>query len=154
MRTQTDDNDNRHLWDQLNNAITLSAKQDQIIWTIFGIFWAANAVLLVGLVSPKDFPNATVGMLISLVGAFISIAWSIIQFCANEYLDLYDNVIEKLERELLNPEEQNQYALSARLNSFKVGGVKRVRDFMFRCSTIPCILWPASLVVFFLQFLS
>ena len=142
------------LSNQLNNAITLSAKQDQSIWTIFGIFSAANAILLVGLVSPEDFPNATVGILISLVGAFISIAWSIIQYRANEYLEFYDDLIEKLEKELLNPAEQNQYALSAGPNYFKMWGVKRVGEFMFRCSTIPCILWPASLVVFFLQFLS
>jgi hypothetical protein len=35
------------LWNQLANAVALVAKQDQIVWAIFGAFWAANAVLLV-----------------------------------------------------------------------------------------------------------
>lgn len=35
------------LWNQLGNAVAFVVKQDQIAWAIFGVFWAADAVLLV-----------------------------------------------------------------------------------------------------------
>lgn len=48
------------LWSQLQNAIHLRSSQDQVLWTIFGIFGAANAILLVALFQnglvPDDFP--------------------------------------------------------------------------------------------------
>ncbi len=41
----------------MGNAVTLVAKRDHIVWTVFGAFWAANAVLLVALFQNGDFPS-------------------------------------------------------------------------------------------------
>ena len=45
------------LWSQLANAVALVGKQDQIVWAIFGIFWAANAVLVVALFTTGALPG-------------------------------------------------------------------------------------------------
>jgi hypothetical protein len=57
------------LWSQLGNAVALAAKQDQIVWAVFGVFWAANAVLLVALFTTGDLPKRSVGLVVSIVGS-------------------------------------------------------------------------------------
>lgn len=37
------------LWQQLGHAVSLDTSENQVVWTIFGLFWAADAILLVAL---------------------------------------------------------------------------------------------------------
>ncbi len=82
---------------QLSNAVTMAAKQDQITWTIFGVFWAANAVLLVALFPDGNLPEANVGITVSIVGVFLSLVWFFIQVRSIAWMKYYDLIIQRLE---------------------------------------------------------
>src|SRR3990170_1557415 len=105
------DADKEELRFRLELAISYRNHEDQIIWTAFGIFFATNAVLLVALFQTGDFPNAPVGTLISLAGAFMSVAWALIQRRALGHLERYEALAERIERKLNLP---SCYAISIR----------------------------------------
>lgn len=87
---------------QLANAINLRSSQDQVLWTITGIFSAANAVLLVALFSNGGLPTEPiVGVILSLVGLLMSVIWFCIQGRAIRRIKYYERVIDKIERDLL-----------------------------------------------------
>ena len=130
------------LWKQLANAIHLNAKQDQIVWTIFGVFWAANAVLLVSLFKPTGIPEKHVGVLFSVVGLALSLVWWLIEKRAIAHLRFYEDIVERLETRLEVPAK---YALSGRRNTelYKkhVGQGIRVRTVMMGSSICSMVLW-------------
>jgi len=92
-QTETAKAPNNELWNQLGHAVTMAAKEDQIVWTIFGVFWAANAVLLVGLFTTGEMPSAKVGVVISTIGIVLSCVWFIIQRRAISWLEYYEKII-------------------------------------------------------------
>lgn len=86
----------------MGNAVTLVAKQDHIVWTVFGAFWAANAVLLVALFQSGDLPKRPVGLIVSRVGFALSPVWLLIRHRAQAWHDWQGGnravrVIEKTE---------------------------------------------------------
>jgi hypothetical protein len=132
-----------HLKDQLRNAVALAAKQDQIAWTVFGIFWAANAVLLVALFTSGDVPKPIVGVVVSLVGVVLSFIWSLIQRRALNWLTFYETVVQRLEERLPIPPD---VALSGRRNDTlfcKVIGASgtRTRVLMNRSGIAATLAW-------------
>ena len=103
-----------NLWKQLSNAITMQAKQDQIIWTIFSVFWAANVLLVVALFSTGHIPdNIIVVLLISIVGIVLSLIWYIIQVRAINWLEYYEIITKEIEDKLEIP---NNYSISSEKN--------------------------------------
>jgi hypothetical protein len=130
------------LWSQLQNAVALAAKQDQIVWTIFGVFWAANAVLLVALFTTGDLPKRPVGLVVSIAGLAISLVWTVIQKRAIAWLRFYETVMSDLEGTHLQ--------VPVRLNNRRgeVGGMS-VRRLMVGCSLTSVILWGCSVCWFF-----
>jgi len=92
--------DESQMWHQLENVIKLRSTEDQISWSIFGIFWAANAILLVALFQNGTMPHGTVGIVIALVGFGLSFVWHRIQNRALKYVEMYEAIIEKLEKPL------------------------------------------------------
>ncbi len=102
------------LWAQLRNAISLRISEDSVLWHIFGIFWAASALLLVALFRSGDFPdNFIVGLIISTVGFSLSIAWFLIQRRSLGHVKRHEKLMERIEQKLgFNPD----YAASAEVN--------------------------------------
>ena len=100
------------LREQLSNAIAMSAKQDQIVWAVFGVFWAAGAVLLVALFTTGNAPSRSVGLVVSIAGTVLSFIWAIIQYRALGYLHFYDSVVQEIESRLHLPAD---VALSGRI---------------------------------------
>jgi hypothetical protein len=138
------------LWNQLGNAVSMAAKEDQIVWTIFGIFWAANAVLLVALFTTGTIPNPFVGIVVSTVGTILSWVWFFVQRRAIGWLAYYERIIQKLEEKHLNiPRE---IALSGYLNektfNETVGQGVRVRPLMIGSGIVIAIQWMAALLWF------
>jgi hypothetical protein len=84
-------------WSQLSNAVTLASTTNQIVWTVFGIFSAADAVLLVALFTTGDLPKSAPGLVVSAVGATMSGAWFLIQLRAIRFLGFYEAIIRELE---------------------------------------------------------
>ena len=102
------------MWIQLTNAINLRSSQDQVLWSIFGTFWAANAILLVALFTTGDLPtNRIVGIIVATFGTVLSIVWHIIQTRALGHLMRHEELMRKLEAKLdFDPD----YAVSAEVN--------------------------------------
>jgi hypothetical protein len=78
----------------------MAAKEDQIIWTIFGVFWAANAVLLVALFTEEGIPTDLVCVIVSFVGVLFSVIWCLIQQRAINWLKYFEKLIYNIEEKL------------------------------------------------------
>lgn len=103
----------KDLWKQLANTVVLISKQDQISWTIFSVFWAANALLLVALFNGGKWPDDFVGAFISLFGSLLSAVWREMLIRGIGHCDRVEKLADKIERELhIKPE----FAMSAKLN--------------------------------------
>jgi hypothetical protein len=120
----------------MGNAVILIAKQDQIVWTVFGVFWAANAVLLVAFFQSGDLPKRPVGLIVSRVGFALSPVWLLIHRRAQAWHDYCVAVMRELEEKYL-------HILSAiaftRLPE-KVEG-RSVRGLMLACPLVSAALW-------------
>ncbi|MBI3872072.1 MAG: hypothetical protein HY304_03225 [candidate division Zixibacteria bacterium] len=136
------------LQDQLGHAVTMAAKQDQIVWTVYGVFCAANAVLLVALFTTGKVPPPPVGMVVSAAGAALSWAWWIIQWRALCWLGYYETIIEQVEILLNLPAE---LCLSSGINKVtrrdRIRGM-RVRGLKVGSALVAAFLWTAALAGF------
>lgn len=141
----------RHeLGSQLSNGVNLRSSQDQVLWTIFGAFWATNAILLVALFTTGDFPsNHWVGVVLGAVGAALSVAWHQIQNRAIHHIVRHEKNMQRIESQLRVPP---YVAISAELSgAHSVHPLQRgpqARTLMRLCSIAALVLWLAALVAF------
>ena len=89
------------LWHLLDNAVALIVGQDQVLWSIFGVYSATVSILLVALFTSGTFPERRVGLIISLFGLVMSVAWFFIQRRAIGYMYMYGEAIGKIHDELM-----------------------------------------------------
>lgn len=136
------------LWNQLGNAVALVCKQDQVVWAVFGVFWAANAVLLVALFTTSDFPKPLVGALVSLVGVALSGVWFVIEYRAMSWLAFYERIVRTLENEHLFVPAA--VAITSKEHTDKVKGLS-VRRLMLACPFISTLLWAHSAYRFWIH---
>lgn len=140
--------DRRELWAQLGNAIELRSAQDQVVWAIFGIFWAANALLLVALFNNGSTPHDPLaGRVVGAVGIALSVVWFLIQRRALGHLVRHEKLMAKIEVALgISPD----FAVSADVNraAFKeyVRPGPRARHVMPACSVLGALGWTALLI--------
>jgi hypothetical protein len=138
------------LWNQLTNAVTLVIKEDQIVWTIFGIFWAANVLLLGALFVTGDLPHRSVGLVVALIGILLSAMWWLVQTRALRYLAFYEAVQHALEAILLK--DTPELSLSRSLNTAAFGRTSgtdiSARTVMNASSALSLVLWFVALGVF------
>ncbi len=105
----------QELWNQLSNAASLRSSEDQVLWTISGIFWAANALLLVALFQGGKLPEANVPpLVVSAVGMVLSTVQYFLQGRGLGHIQRYEELMTKLEHALAFAPE---YAVSANLNT-------------------------------------
>jgi hypothetical protein len=124
------------LWHQLQNTVTLTAKQDQIVWAIFGVFCAAEAVLLAALFQSGGPPTGFVGPVVSTAGIVISVVWGFIQYRAIAWLKFYEEALIQLEELLRMPVRLTV----PKKEPEKVKGF-RVRPLMIGCPWVSAIIW-------------
>ncbi len=138
------------MWAQLTNAINLSSREDQVLWSIFGTFWGANAILLVALFTTGSLPNPAVGIVVSAVGMFLSLTWHIIQKRALGHLERFEELMRKLEAKLgFDP----NYAVSVKINKkdyeqFLGKHPGSARKLMQACSLVGIVLWALGFIFF------
>lgn len=138
------------LWSQLANAINLRSSQDQVLWTIFGTFWAANAILLVALFTSGTLPSDPfVGIVVATVGILLSLTWHSIQNRALGHLMRHEKLITKIESSLgFDPD----FAVSADLNRVPYDAHLRkglkARSVMRACSIGGTVMWLLALSSF------
>lgn len=135
--------ENAELWNQLNNAVTLICKQDQIVWAVFGVFWAANAVLLVALFPSGNFPES---LIVSLVGFALCVIWAVIEVRAVAWLSYYEGIMKELEENYLKIPK----AVSFFGHPEKVEG-RKVRTLMVSCPRYFAYLWAFAVVWFLVR---
>lgn len=141
---------NHELWSQLTNAVSARSAQDQTLWTIFGAFWATEGILLVALFTTGSLPKSIVGVIVSIAGVLLSVAWHIINTRAILHLDRWDILIERIENKL---NFDTEFAISLKLNSKDAEYIKSnhktpVRHVMRRCSLFSGVLWGILLLWF------
>lgn len=133
------------LWNQLGHAVSLDTSENQVVWTIFGLFWAADAIILVALFTTGDVPKPAVGAIVSAVGVVLSAVWYLIQKRAIGYLEFYDGTVERLERRLRIPPDLTVSGnINARHYQLSLRGSVRIRGLMNACAGISAALWAAS----------
>lgn len=139
-------------WSQLANAIGLRSSQDQVLWSIFGAFWAANAILLVALFTTGKLPDTNVGLVVSIAGVLMSLVWDTIQRRALGHVKRHEALMHKLEDTL---EIHPDFAVSTEKNepAYKkyVGVGMRARQVMLACSLVGGALWFLAAFYFFLH---
>jgi hypothetical protein len=144
------------MWKQLTNAINSRSAQDQVLWSIFGIFWASNAILIVALFPGGDLPqNPLVGILISAIGVILSLTWHIIIGRALGHIKRFEALINRLEGQgkLAVPPD---CAISGEIN-FKdyqeyLPRGPRARTVMPVCCGTAMVLWVLSFIFFLITF--
>lgn len=131
------------------SAISLATSTNQIVWTIFGIFWAANAVLLVTLFTAGGMPTPLVAAVVSVVGFALSVIWFFVQRRGLRYLGFYDGVVQELEETLEVPEK---VSLSKHRNKTlfqaHVGVGRSIRPLMRNCAAVSAVAWLGMGTVF------
>ncbi len=151
LSTALSDQERRDLSDQLDRTLSAAIKEDQIVWTVFGIFWAANAVLTVGLFTSGNYPEPGVGMVIASAGAGMSAMWYLIQARALGFLSFYEEIIADLEQDLnfANNRSISGHRNKVKFNKF-VRGV-RVRPLMTGSPIVIVVVWVVALGIFAYQ---
>jgi len=141
-------------WNQLSNAITLICNQDQTIWNIFGYFWGTNALLLIALFSTeKLLTNSCIGIIVSSLGAMLSLLWRFIQKRAIAHMNRFESTMLKLEDSL---KIDSSVSLSGKRNvedyNFFIGEKGGVaRKWIIISITLIMIIWILSLIYFISQ---
>ena len=131
------------LWKQLENANVSRVGQDQVIWSIFGIFWAANALLLVAIfTSNLDYTKYTV-TIISGVGIFTSIVWFLILHRGLSHNSLYECLMRIIEDKLFKDCPEYRLTLPETGKS-KISG-PRARNVMRGSVIVFLMLWLVGL---------
>lgn len=148
-RTKGPTLDRLELWTQLTNAIHLTSAVNTVYWTIFGIFGAANAVLLVALFPNGKLPTNCFGSIISALGIVMSFMWYVMQKRSLAHLERYEKLVERIEKELgFDP----KYATSAKINLEDWERYLRngpaIRPLMRDFSVLALIIWTMAFAFF------
>lgn len=100
------DGDRRPSTERLENQLQVvsSARvgENQVTWTIFGIFWATQVLLVGVLFQGSQFPpDAVPGFSVSVLGVFMSVAWALTQHRSLHHLQRHEDLIKAIEEELV-----------------------------------------------------
>jgi hypothetical protein len=127
------------LWKHLNHVVAYITTTLQTTWTSFGIFSAANAVVLAALVKDGHLPERRVGLIVSLCGVALSLVWLVIQHRMLAWLGFYESIMAELQGKLLG----ERYSLSPMGHWRRIGGVP-VRPIMILGPALSAIAWSAA----------
>lgn len=128
---------------QLQNAISSRSAQDEVLWSMFGVFWGANAIMLVALFTTGRFPIPAVGLIISILGFLLSNAWHIMQGRAILHIEKFEQIIEQSEEYLSIPAE-------LKTNRPVAEGIS-ARNVIRLCSLWATLIWLVFLLGFVIQ---
>jgi len=142
------------LWRQLQNAISLRSTQDQILWQIFGVFWASNAVLLVALVATGHLPgDPVVGLIVAGAGTALCVAWNLIQRRALGHLGRDEKLMAKYERALhVDPAFAVSWDVNREAYDTYVSNGPRARHVMNGTGLFALAFWVILAIYFAAQF--
>jgi len=119
-QAKTPNADQNTLQAQLQHVIEYDNNTNDVIWSLFGIFFAVNSVLLVALFQSGDFPKPPAGTIISLAGALMSLVWALFHRRVLAHKERFEALIKRIEEDLnipvkyrtsrkTNPEDWQKY---------------------------------------------
>jgi hypothetical protein len=139
---------------QIRKHFQKHGSKDARTCAVFGVFWAAGAVLLVALFNNGQGPNRPVGMIVSSTGVILSLVWTLLQLRAIGYLHFYDAIVEEIETRLsIDPDIAVSARINTRLHSANVRGVS-VRPLMVGCAVAAGLSWAVAWLWFYFQWSS
>lgn len=134
----------------LQNMITLRNGQDQVFWMVFSAFWTTNALLLISLfsVGKGRWTVEEVGTIISFIGIFVTIIWTLIQVRALDRIQMHENSIAYIEKKLKLQQELCAYSIPPDRTFFIDVQARRVVKF---CCFFVLSLWIISFIIFLIN---
>jgi hypothetical protein len=90
---------------QLKHVMDYDNNTNDVIWALFGIFFAVNSVLLVALFQSGDFPKPPAGTIISLAGALMSLVGALFHRRVLAHKERFEALIRRIEEDLNIPVE-------------------------------------------------
>jgi len=135
-----------HLEHQLELVVSSRIGEDQVTWTIFRVFWAAQ-VLLVGVLlqGPSFPPHPLAGLIVSILGVFMSTAWGLTQGRSLSHLERFEGLTKSIEVQLQKAGHLHQDHCLTMAHRFP--GL-RARTAMRVCCWGAALAWFTSAVVF------
>ena len=124
------------LWKQLQNALSARSTQDQVTWSIFGIFWASNAVLLVAIFTSQEKFALSI---VSTIGIFTSCVWYSLVHRALGHIREYERVMSDIEDILLKGHQN--FRLTLETNSKTRISGKQARAVMRWAIGVFLMIW-------------
>ena len=131
---------------QLDLIVASRVGEDQVTWTIFSIFWAAQVLLIGVLFQGPSFPPTPVAeLIVCLFGVGMSTAWGLTQNRSLLHLERFEDVTARIEGKLqigghLHPEH--------RLTMDKRFRGPRARTVMRVCCWGTALAWLISSIIF------
>lgn len=138
------ESERQELFQLLQNHSQLRTGQDQVLWSIFGAFWATQGLLLVSIFSASNYQDK-VGLVISCIGIIVSIVWVLIQYRALKRMEKYENALKEIEQRLGFTENLNAFY------STKPDSWIKARNVMRFSALLALLLWAVALSIFFCQ---
>ena len=142
--------DRETLRDQLQHVMDYDNNTNDVIWTLFGIFFGVNSVLLVALFQSGDIPKPPVGTTISFAGALVALVWGLFHRRVLAHKERFEALIRRIEQDLQIPVE---YCTSRRTNAedwqkYMEGKGPGARPLLFASIWGTLLLWVAALLIF------
>ena len=120
------------------------SSQNAGLWTVFGTFWATNAVLLVALFNGGETPtNPLVAWVVCMVGCAAAVVWTIAQVGAHLRQLKLESAFRKLESRIISEPDLH---ITSQLSK-----VPWARIIMVACSIVVFIGWLILLHVLLLH---
>lgn len=129
------------LQEQLNRFSAARGTEAQLAWTIFSVFWAAQVLLLGVLFQREELPPRSLGLIASVAGIGMSVAWGLVQHRSLRHLERYEDVIKKLEEDL-RIREEHRLTMEKRFRGVPARTVLRASTWATG------IAWVGSLITF------
>jgi len=135
-----------HLESQLQIVSSARIGENQITWTIFGIFWATQVLLVGVLFQGGQFPpNPVLGFGVSFLGVVMSVAWALTQHRSLLHLQRHEDIIKLIEMQLV---DRGDLLPDHQMTMQDLYSGPRARTVMRVCCWAAAIAWLVSLVVF------
>ncbi|PYX05111.1 MAG: hypothetical protein DMG88_22550 [Acidobacteria bacterium] len=148
-QVNTPDSNKDTLRAQLQHFIDYDNNVNDVIWNLFGIFFAVNSVLLVALFQSGKFPTPPVGFVISLAGALMSLVWALFHRRVLAHKERFEALIKGIEEDLEIPVK---YRTSRKVNEygemFLAGKGPGARPLLLVSTWGSFAIWLAALVSF------
>jgi hypothetical protein len=139
-----DEADRELLREQLRCGTQRVTSEDRIIWTVFSIFLATNAILL--RIVSVGRKSVVIPIFVAVFGLATSVIWFFIQRRTLAHLTAWEGIVEEIERSLNIP-SQFTFSTSINENYKRALPCPRARPLMCLTVGLLFLMWVVFLVL-------